>query len=261
MRTSFTKSKSVKKTVSTIVALLFWLIVWLLIAVKLDSEVLLPSPLDVLKRLAVLCKTTDFYIDILYSLSRICAGFALGAILGVIVGTSMHVSRMMRTLLSPALAVIKAVPVASFIILALIYMGKNTVPSFTSLLVVLPNVAENTFVALENTDKKMIQVCDIYGFSLRKRVKMLYIPQLLPYLKAAVRSSVGMAWKAGVAAEVLCTPKNSIGKNLYEGKIYLETTDVLAWTTVTVVLSVAIEKIILRAVGGEEGEKNGHNSR
>lgn len=254
MRTSFIKNKTLKKTAEILVALLFWLAVWMLLAKKINSEVLLPSPLNVLKRAAELCKTGEFYVSVLCSLARICVGFVVGFVLGFVVGVSMLACRVLRVLLSPVLAAVKAVPVASFIILALIYMGKNTVPTFTSILVVLPTVAENTLAALENNDKKMVQVCDMYGFSCRKRVKMLYIPQLTPYLKAAVRSSVGMAWKAGVAAEVLCTPKNSIGKSLYEGKIYLETTDVLTWTAVTVVLSVVIEKIILHAVGGSKNE-------
>lgn len=254
MRTSFIKNKTLKKTAEIFVTLLFWLAVWLLLAQKINSEVLLPSPLDVLKRTAELCKTDGFYVSILNSLMRICVGFAVGFTLGFAVGVAMLACRILRVLLFPVLAAVKAVPVASFIILALIYMGKNTVPTFTSILVVLPTVAENTLAALENTDKKMAQVCDMYGFSHRKRVKMLYIPQLTPYLKAAVRSSVGMAWKAGVAAEVLCTPKNSIGKGLYEGKIYLETTDVFVWTAVTVLLSILIEKVILYVVGGGKDE-------
>lgn len=59
-------------------------------------------------------------------------------------------------------------------------------------------------------------------------------------------TSLGLAWKAGIAAEVLCTPKGAIGTQLYNAKIYIETTDLFAWTFVVVILSLLLEFAFVR---------------
>ena len=74
------------------------------------------------------------------------------------------------------------------------------------------------------------------------------IPSIKPFFLAAVNSAMGMAWKAGIAAEVICPYKYSIGTALHDSKIYLETTELFAWTAVTVILSVLLEKLVLSVV-------------
>ena len=65
-----------------------------------------------------------------------------------------------------------------------------------------------------------------------------------------------MGWKAGIAAEVLTVPPLSIGKNIFEAKLYLETTELFAWTLTVILLSLVIERILLRLVG-HIGQKGG----
>ena len=65
---------------------------------------------------------------------------------------------------------------------------------------------------------------------------------------AAVTTGVGFAWKSGIAGEVIAIPKDAIGTQLYDAKVYLETTDLFAWTVVIVVLSVLIEKLFTRII-------------
>ena len=77
------------------------------------------------------------------------------------------------------------------------------------------------------------------------RIFRLYIPSLAPYFLAACKSSLGMAWKAGIAAEVLAVPKNAIGTELYYAKTYLETPTMFAWTLVIILLSIIFEKLFV----------------
>ena len=56
-------------------------------------------------------------------------------------------------------------------------------------------------------------------------------------------TGIGIGWKAGIAAEVLGLPKNSIGKALYNAKIYLEMPDLFCWTAVIILLSLLFEKL------------------
>ena len=87
-------------------------------------------------------------------------------------------------------------------------------------------------------------------------LRRITVPSVLPHFSAALRSALGMGWKAGIAAEVLTVPARSIGKNIFEAKLYLETTELFAWTLAVIVLSLIIERILLRLVGGM-GRKGG----
>ena len=69
----------------------------------------------------------------------------------------------------------------------------------------------------------------------------LRLPSLSPYFLSACRSAIALAWKAGIAAEVLCVPTRSIGRAIYEGKTYLMTEELFAWTFLVVIISVLIE--------------------
>ena len=141
---------------------------------------------------------------------------------------------------------IKATPVASFIILSLVWLGTAAVPIFMAFLMVLPIIWANVMQGIHGVDREYLEMARIFAMSRGKRLMKIYIPCVLPYFIAGCRSALGIAWKAGIAAEVLATPAGSIGKNLYEAKIYLNTADVFAWTAVVVIMSLVIEKLFLR---------------
>ena len=72
-------------------------------------------------------------------------------------------------------------------------------------------------------------------------------------ITCACRLACGLCWKSGVAAEVIGLPSGSIGERLYDAKIYLNTGEVLAWTLVIVLISLACEKLIPGAKRDEAG--------
>ena len=73
---------------------------------------------------------------------------------------------------------------------------------------------------------------------------MIYFPQTKPFFKSACITGLGLAWKSGIAAEVISTPKLSIGRSLYESKLYIETPELFAWTLTVIILSIIAEKIL-----------------
>ena len=93
-----------------------------------------------------------------------------------------------------------------------------------------------------------------------RRLRRVWVPSVLPSFLAACRSTLGLAWKAGVAAEVLTVPVRSIGKMLYESRLNLETTDLFAWTVVVILCSLAIEKL-LTALLGFLGQRRGREAK
>lgn len=226
----------------------FWLAVWLLVSLRVSNEFLFPSPLSVMRALVQLASTGDFWISTGCSLLRVMGGILVSLALGTLLAMLTEASRCLRTLLSPLLGVIKATPIASFIILALLWLDRNILPAFITALIVIPIVWSNVSEGLRSIDKELAEVTKVYNFTLLQRLKKLYIPSVAPFFTAACRSSLGMAWKAGISAEVLSTPQNAIGTELYYSKTYLETPSLFAWTLTVIVLSIVIEKLFVHGL-------------
>jgi NitT/TauT family transport system permease protein len=139
------------------------------------------------------------------------------------------------------MAVVKATPVASFIILMLLFLGPVKVPAFITFLIVLPIVWTNLDEGINNIDPQLAEVAKMYRFSLVKRVRLLILPSVKPYFLSACKTSIGLAWKAGVAAEIIAMPKGTIGTMIGEAKLYIMSAEMFAWTLTVVLLSLAIE--------------------
>ena len=236
MRRSATTAKSLG-------ALAFWVGVWALLAVLVNRPLLLPAPWAVAARLIRLSGTADFWHVTAVSLGRIMLGAALGVLAGVATAVATGRYRFLNTVLSPLLSVIRATPVASFILLALIWVGRDILPCLIVFLMVLPVVWGNVSVGVAATDRQLLEKARVYRLSRWQIAKRVYGPSVGPYLLSACHTSLGLAWKSGVAAEVLTMPALSIGRRLYESKLYMEMTDLFAWTVMVVTCSILLEKL------------------
>ena len=209
------------------------------------GALLLPSPVSSLARLISLAGTAVFWCAIGTSSMHILGGFLLSCALAVVLAAlSARFSRV-KELLAPLVAAVKTVPVASFIILALIWMGSARLPLFISFLMVFPVIYGNTLQGLKSTDPQLLEMARLFRVPWARRLRYIHLPALEPFLLAGCSTALGMSWKAGVAAEVIGVVGGSIGERLYEAKIYLETADLLAWTVVIVAVSALFERLFL----------------
>lgn len=230
------------KTVTTALAVLFWLGVWQAASNWLNSSLLLVSPIQTVKTLFSLLGESAFWSSVLFSFSRIALGFAAGAAAGVILSAMACAFAPVRVLLSPFFSVVKSTPVASFIILALVWLNAKSLPVFISFLMVLPIVYTSCLEGLLSADVQMLEMARVYRLSFWKKVRAVYLPAAAPFFASACKLGLGLAWKSGIAAEVIALPVGSIGERLYEAKIFLATDELFAWTTVIIIVSVLFEK-------------------
>lgn len=245
------------KVLSKVITGGLWLLIWQLLAMAAGKELILPGPLPVLKALAGLVQTPDFWKNTLSSVLRILAGYGIGVVLGTLLAVLSCASDALRSFFAPALRIVRATPVASFIILAMLWMTKSNVPVLMACLMVIPIVWGNIVEAYGTADEKLLEMAKAYRLGAWKRFRFIYVPWCLPSFRAACTTSIGLAWKSGIAAEVLSLPKYAIGANLYYSKIYLETPELFAWTITVILLSFAVEKIVVRMINGPETAGNG----
>lgn len=226
-----------------------WLAVWQILSLCIGQEVLFASPRATFSRLFSLLGTGDFWLKALHSLLGIMEGYLLGVCGGILLAVLTACSKWLLAVFKPMLTVIKTTPVVSFIILALVWLQKESVPVFISFLMVLPIVWANLTTGIAETNPQLLEMARAYRLSKRKILRYIYFPSVLPALLTSLTTAIGFAWKAGIAAEVISTPRESIGAQLYNAKVYLETADLFAWTLVVILLSMLFERLIVFLVG------------
>ena len=226
-------------------AVLVWLLVWQLASMAVGSSLLLVSPWRVLLRLGELVMTGGFWLSILHSLGRMALGFTLAFMLGLLLALAASRSPFVCDLLSPLMLTIRTVPVASFIILALIWLPSRHLAILISFLMVLPILYTNTLEGIRSRDPAMGEMARVFRLPLLRRMRCIDLPQVMPFLRSGCTVALGLCWKSGIAAEVIGMPKGSIGEHLQQAKVYLDTPDLFAWTVVIVCISMLFEKLVL----------------
>lgn len=222
-----------------------WLAVWEAVSVLIGHEILLASPLRVLARLFELGVTAEYWQSVMFSLFRIAGGFLLALACGCAMGVLASRFTRFRELLAPAMATIKATPVASFIILVLIWLPSRGLSVFISFLMVLPVIYTNVCTGIECTDSRLLEMARVFRVPRARVWRVVYLSQAMPHIRSACSVALGLSWKAGIAAEVIGIPRGSIGERLYSAKIYLETPDLFAWTLTVILASLLFERLFL----------------
>lgn len=222
------------------------LCVWQLAAVLADNRLLLVGPVQVAGRLWVLVRTSAFWSAVGFTFSRITLGFLLAFCLALALASLSARFSLAEILIHPYMAAVKTVPVASFIVIALLWLSGRRLSVFISFLMVLPVLYSNLLQGIRAADEKLLEMARVFRMGRFSRIRCIYLPALEPYCLSACRSALGLCWKAGVAAEVIGVCTGSVGGMLYDAKVYLEIGDLFAWTMVIVLLSASFEWVFAR---------------
>ena len=229
-----------------LIAIAFWIGAWELLAVTLDLGFVFPRFFDTLIAFLGLLITGKFWATVGLSLLRIFIGFLIGAALGIALAPLTHRYAIANAIISPAMTVIKSTPVASFILVLWCIIGKGFVPSAIGVLMVMPIVWQNLTDGYRSIDYELDELCTVYRVSAAKRLRLLIFPSLIKFLIPALITSSALAWKSGIAAEIIVYAKNSIGKEITDAKNFFESEQMFAWTMAVVLLSIVIEFAIKR---------------
>lgn len=244
-----------KKALYILIAVVFWIGLWQVLAMKYGMEFLIPTPLRTLEVLAEKAAEASFWTNIGFSVSRIMTGFLLSVLIGVTLALFSIRVRAVGILFDPFCSVVRAVPVASFIILVLVMFSTKYVSVIVSLLMGFPVVYSTLRRGIEATPRTLIEAADVFRMGYIGRLRYIYLPHLLPYLASALSISCGLCFKSGIAAEVIGYPQGSVGEAMYLSKIGFNMPELLAYTAVIVVISVLIEKTVALIFGGRRREK------
>ena len=230
----------------------FWVLLWQLVAMLLAKPLLLPTPLATVTKLLSLARTLPFWQAVGGSLLRVLCGVLAALFFGTLLAWLTVRVKALYHLFSPLLSIFKSVPVVSVIFLLLLFVGRDLLPMLIAFMMTLPIVFANAREGLLQANKDLLTMAATFRVPRLSVPTKLHLPMLSPYLLAAARSAVSLGWKAGIAAEVLALTRNSIGLAIYEGRYYLETEALFAYTLAVLLISVGIERVTLCLLGGKK---------
>ncbi len=233
-----------RRTWEHIAAFLLALLLWQGAAMAVGAEILLPTPTAVIIRFFELFFSPATLAAMAASAGRILLGFFLGFLLGVLLAIPAARFPLVERLLFPYMITVRSVPVASFIVVALIWISSSALSGFISFLIVLPIVYGNLLEGLAARDRALDEMADVFGMSFFARLRCIWVPAVRPTVLAAATTGVGLAWKSGIAAELIGLADGTIGDALYMAKIHIDTPALFAWTLLIIVGSTVSEKLI-----------------
>ena len=239
-KTGFQNKKAAK-----FLAAFLALCVWQLAAALIHNRLLLVGPLQVAGRLWELCGEQTTWQALGSSLGRISLGFFLAFFTAMVLAAVSARFSLVEILLRPYILAIQTVPVASFIVIALLWLSGRHLSIFISFLMVLPVLYANALQGFRAADRQLLEMAQVFRMPRFRRVRCIFLPALAPYLRSACHVALGLCWKAGVAAEVIAVTERSVGGMLYDAKVYLEIPDLFSWTVLIVAVSLGFEKLFL----------------
>lgn len=238
--------KGVRPWLRRLAVAAFWLAAWQLASMAVGSRIVLVGPAEVARRLAELLLEADFWVSMGLSLGRVATGFGLAVVAGVALAAWASRSRVVEGLLAPLVGAVKAAPVASFVVLLLMWVSSRRLSVAVSFLMAFPILYTNVLAGVRQTDPALLEMADVFGVSSWARVRTVYAAQVAPYLRAGPLAGHGPLLEERHRGRGHRPAAPSIGIHLYDAKVYLDVPGLLAWTVVVVALSVGLEALLGR---------------
>ncbi len=235
-----------QKTASILVALLFWSLIWQVGAMWYGKPLLLPTPLEVAPRFFGLFIRGEFWSACATTILSLLIGYLFGCLVGILVGCLVAKVKFCDTLFSPLFSMIRATPVACFVIIAWVLLGSGRLPAFISALMVAPVMMTNVAAGVRATPTPLLETAKVYHLSFWDTIRVCYVPSVSPHLSSGLITSWGLAWKAGIAAEIIALSANTLGYHVYQSKsFYMDVIDLFAWTIAIILIDLIIEAVLV----------------
>lgn len=226
-----------------IASILFWLLVWQLASVLVPAKIFLASPIEVLVTLWGFLGNSEFYSALGFTFGRIAIGFFCAMMLGVGLSVAAYKLSFVEVLLRPFMGFVKAAPVAAFTLITLLLFGVKNQSAIISFLMVLPVFYSNTLASLKSVEPERFEAAAVFGMLNRDRFRFIYLPYVAPFFSSSCELGWGIAWKAGVSAEIVAIAAGTVGGMIYNSKVNIEVAEVFAYTLAIIIISLILERL------------------
>ncbi|MCQ2573670.1 MAG: ATP-binding cassette domain-containing protein [Treponema sp.] len=238
--------KNLKPKFFFTLSVLLFAAAWEITAKIISSPLVLPNLEDIFFRLLKLSSEKKFWLSVLVTFSRVLLSFFLTVILGTLLGFASGLSENIRAFLIFPFALIRSTPVVALIMVMLFWFPSESLPVICGILMALPVMSDAVSKAVQNTDKNILEMAQIFKLKLPVRIKGIYIPYVKTYFGGACRTVFSLSWKVIAAGEILSLPRYALGTLIQDNRILLEPASVFALVFVLTLLCVISEKFIFK---------------
>jgi NitT/TauT family transport system permease protein len=214
--------------------------VWWLVSLTVQPYVL-PRPDRVFARIVQLSQTGDMPANVLTTLGRVCAGFAIAVAIGVPTGILLGSHRGLGSFFEPVLPVLNTVSSAIWAIFAIIWFGLSAMtPIFVVLMTAFPLIVTNVWQGTQAVNADYVELAQALRLSRAKTLTKIYLPSILPFFFSGARLAFGFGWRVSLVAETLGA-SSGVGYRLKQASDLIQMDQVFAWTIVQVAMMLVIE--------------------
>ncbi|WP_104656436.1 ABC transporter permease [Ralstonia insidiosa] len=179
---------------------------------------LLPPPSELAATLRELVTGDALPAHIAVSVVRVLAGFAMGAVLGIVLGTAVALNRWTAALLDPTFQALRAIPSLAWVPLLLLWLGIDEAPKVVLIAIgAFFPVYVAAQAGIRNVDRKLVEVGVMAGLRRRAIIRRILVPAMLPHLFTGLRTGLSVAWMFLVAAELIAATRG-LGYLLSDGR-------------------------------------------
>jgi NitT/TauT family transport system permease protein len=239
MKTFITKNRLISFS-----AVLLLFVIWKLISLWTGSEQLIPSPEKTLIAVADVVSRDNFWQTLLTTIGRGILGFSISLVLALLLGIPAGMNSTFRLFIDPLLVTFRSTPVISLILLAIIWLGNEMVPVFIAVLTMFPIICTNIIDGIRNVDKDLVEMGTTYRVAKNRIIREIYLPSISPFLTSGISNALGFGWRAIIIGEVLAQPGFGVGTQMQNAQIFLQVSELIAWTLIAILVSSLFEYIV-----------------
>ncbi len=236
-----------KQFIFSVLGVLLLLLLWQIASLSMH-EIMIASPLQAFSALWTMLFKVNFWEACGVTAQRISLGIVLGSLIGFVLGVIAGLNENIKNLLEPTRWMIMSISPVIVVSIAMMWfgMGSEMVVSIASFLL-SPIVYVNTIKGIEMIDENIIEMANVYNFSVLQKLRHIYIPALVGPLSAAMTIVITAGMRMIVLAEVLGT-NSGIGYEFSFAKTDMNTPEVFAWVIVTLVFVGIAEYLIFKPI-------------
>lgn len=182
--------------------------------------------------------------DLSVTLSRVVKGYLLSALLGMILGSLMGMSKTVAYLLQPTVTVIRQIPIIAWIPLIILWCGIGELSKIVVIVMAafFP-IMMNTMSGISSTPAGYIEVAQLYKLSFFKTFRKVYLPHALPQILVGLKLGLGISWMAVVAAELIAS-LSGIGYRMSNARSLMQSDVVIVCMILIGLIGILMDKIL-----------------
>jgi len=202
----------------------------------------LPAPTLILSAGWEMLLSGEIYTNLVASLIRIGAGFAIGASVGIIIGLVLGFFRWLDALFTPVVYSLYPIPKIALLPLLILWLGIGETPKLVIIaLGVFYPVVLNTHAGVKNVDRSLIKAAVTFGAKPFNIIRKVILPASLPTIFAGLKMAAGYSMLLMITAEMIAAEKGIGAMIMHYGNM-LMTTNLMVGVIILSMLGLLINR-------------------